>query len=403
MVFDQSFVGNEIYRKKRGSGRFRKKEDFDLAGFKDICNLYINAINIKKIKNFLFKQKNTKLKWLVKNKLTKIRFCSIPTKNVVLDLIKYKLKISNLDLVRENNVIKEYCVIDFLDRDFECLKLPSLFHNLKNIFPLKDNLNISVAFRYGRTLRSLVCNYNYYSKNLLKISDQDCICFSDNFIDFVNDDLGHVITGNLNFVVDLEVRDILKKGSKFRCRRHINFKHILFSLGKNLDVFIVKMARKFNCPIEAFNEWKVKLLQGIKFNYSNNYSTNNREGVFLKKSILNGLKSLKDKWIVTVIDKASNNFGFMCKSFFKQLLLNEYNGNSTYNKFNSNKKELDNRILAFSKLHKFKINRMNFPYLFPTIKFHKNPIKFRFVTCSTNWYNSISSKKFFKSSKNCFG
>ena len=58
--------------------------------------------------------------------------------------------------------------------------------------------------------------------------------------------------------------------------------------------------------------------------------------------------------------------------------------------------ELDKRVLAINKRLKIKIDCMKYPYLFLTIKFHKNPIGFRFVTCSTNCYNKKMSKKFFE-------
>ena len=46
-------------------------------------------------------------------------------------------------------------------------------------------------------------------------------------------------------------------------------------------------------------------------------------------------------------------------------------------------------ILAFDKKNlKLSRNGFNFPYLFITVKFHKNPVKFHFVTCGTNSYKA---------------
>ena len=76
--------------------------------------------------------------------------------------------------------------------------------------------------------------------------------------------------------------------------------------------------------------------------------------------------------------------------------MNEYLGNSTQIKITYPYSEIKNRLNAFSKKLKFHISSLNFPYLFITTKFHKNPVKFRFITCNTNSYSFHSGKKNFK-------
>ena len=50
----------------------------------------------------------------------------------------------------------------------------------------------------------------------------------------------------------------------------------------------------------------------------------------------------------------------------------------------------------FAKKLKLHIYNLTFPYLFIMTKFHKNPIKFRFVTCATNSYSFYADKKKFQ-------
>ena len=49
-------------------------------------------------------------------------------------------------------------------------------------------------------------------------------------------------------------------------------------------------------------------------------------------SLSNSIKDLKNKLIFSTVDKASNNFCITCKLFYKEFLINEQLGNSTYTK-----------------------------------------------------------------------
>ena len=75
--------------------------------------------------------------------------------------------------------------------------------------------------------------------------------------------------------------------------------------------------------------------------------------------------------------------------------MGEYLGNSTYIKITYPYSEIKNRLNAFSKKLKFHISSLTFPYLFITTKFHKNPVKFRFITCTTNNYSCHIDKIIF--------
>ncbi|XP_071042668.1 uncharacterized protein, partial [Parasteatoda tepidariorum] len=169
----------------------------------------------------------------------------------------------------------------------------------------------------------------------------------------------------------------------------------ILSIKKDLDFFIAKISRKYHWPVEGFSEWKAKIIERVKFNLFNTSFSSFPKGTFIDYDLSRKIKNLKDKFIVTVVDKASNNFCIMCKYFFKKLIIGEYNANNTYLKLKEDKKVIEKRIIAFSKKLKFKLNRITFPYLFPIVKFHKNPIKFRFIACGTNSYNSDISKRFF--------
>ena len=83
------------------------------------------------------------------------------------------------------------------------------------------------------------------------------------------------------------------------------------------------------------------------------------------------------------------------KTFYRQILLIEYVSNNTYCVLGEGMDAIIKDISNKGKYLKIDFSNFNFPYLFATIKFHKNPIKFRFVTCNTNCYNKQACKIFF--------
>ena len=91
-------------------------------------------------------------------------------------------------------------------------------------FPFKD-LNIAkcdklldvykpaCSFRYINTIKSMVLNYNKVIKYNETPGNMKCDCASNNFIHPMHK---HVITGDMNFVKNPDLRKLLNKGLNFR-------------------------------------------------------------------------------------------------------------------------------------------------------------------------------------------
>jgi hypothetical protein len=90
--------------------------------------------------------------------------------------------------------------------------------------------------------------------------------------------------------------------------------------------------------------------------------------------------------VITTVDKASNNFAFTCKKLYASIMYNEIINSSTYNQTFL----MENSILTHSRklISKYKLNspieNLKFPFIFAIPKFHKNPVKFRYITSSVN-------------------
>ena len=73
--------------------------------------------------------------------------------------------------------------------------------------------------------------------------------------------------------------------------------------------------------------------------------------------------------------------------------MKEYLENSSYTKVTHPYSEIKNSLNAFVK--KIHIPSFTVPYLFITTKFHKIPVKLRFVICATNSYSCHAGKILF--------
>ena len=388
----------KVNRGCRGSKKNSKKETKDMVEYMQSLNFKnLDLEKIQKIRNKILGCKNISLRWFIKYKLNSFLFNNEQTKDLIIDLIKYKLNTSNLDDLQNKEIKnKEFLIIKFKNKLFDKIGFNGILKECENTFPLKNKIINKIAFAYEKPLKNIICNYNYYSQNLNEIGDEECYCKVEKHKKFVDEYHGHIVTGNLNIIEDTTLKQYMKFGSKFRMESHINVGATIRSFSKELDLYILKCAYKYTWPIESFREWKHKILKTIRGRLkiilrSKKHTRKINSFQLLKDNI----QKLKRNFIITTVDKANNNFAIICKVFYKKLLKDEYTNNDTYDQVQ--KKELDIKRNILSKLQKLKVNIYNikFPYLFVTVKFHKTPTKFRFVTCNTKGYNKKISCIFF--------
>ena len=98
----------------------------------------------------------------------------------------------------------------------------------------------------------------------------------------------------------------------------------------------------------------------------------------------NKIKQIQSKYIIMPVDKAGNNFGFICKKFYAQILLAEINSSDTFEISNNTYNNVKSLYVNFLKCFDMSPTSFNIPFVYCTPKFHKNPVKFRFITSSVN-------------------
>ena len=255
---------------------------------------------------------------------------------------------------------------------------------------LKDKFSIKIVFKYGKTIGGKILNYNEVLRDSGISSHDDilrmsCDCGSSPFRNSVFE---HVITGDLAIIQDTKLRELCSFGAKFRENPFLDIDKIYKDTLKNFDYLKGKIAHKFDIPLACFKKWKHTfsevLLKKLKV-CSRQFSY--RIPVLSDHSCMQELRKLKDRYVITVVDKAANNFAFTCKKFYFLKLASELGmdnptpGNDTYFHEINSETQIVEKIKA--DLMKFrivpKVSEAKLALLYQTPKFHKNPPKMRYI------------------------
>ena len=125
--------------------------------------------------------------------------------------------------------------------------------NLKKLITSKESIErfamtkvnleqTGVTFKYSKPIHNVVTNYN---KTVIN-PDWNLECVCDLHQEFIDKHHGHVLTGNLDIIIDVSTQKILSKGLNYRLKQPINKKKSLTAYQNSLDVFLQKLSRRKN-------------------------------------------------------------------------------------------------------------------------------------------------------------
>ena len=190
----------------------------------------------------------------------------------------------------------------------------------------------------------------------------------------------HIVTGDLNVIGNIELRNLLKKGLNYRDQVPPNKYKTCRAVKDALEAYIKKKSSKASKPEVMFQEWKNAILDEArqKLDSCPAYAYN---AVLTKPQVKEELYRLKDQFVFVPIDKASNNVAVVCKKFYVEVLHGEINSH-TYQQSSESVDDIIERHGVFLQQHRIKLHTDNrcLPYLYATTKMHKNSIKFRFIS-----------------------
>ena len=292
-------------------------------------------------------------------------------------------------------------IVPYLNKLMDEINLGGMLHSkkLRNTLPikLKYTNSIVVSYKFSKTIGQSLFNYNKVLREFSNGCSNTLVCDckqNPDLAPFIYKPHGHVHTGNLDIIEHPELRKIMQKGARFREIPNISHRNYIFQLCKSIDKFVIKWSKKEKVPISTFDDWSKLLKMFIKSKFkSKGFADTEYISILNTNNVKDYIYEMHKKFVISPIDKASNNFAIICKKFYLDVIQGELGisekikGNSVYKPVNQN---IDNIIEKHvdSIKNDFNINikevDKNIPLLYWVSKQHKNPYKFRFIAGATN-------------------
>ena len=257
---------------------------------------------------------------------------------------------------------------------------------------------LKIYYRYDLPLGRKICNYNIFLKNLdlsqiRSILDSSCSCCTSSFLYQPHN---HVISGDLRIVDNNILRELMSYGAKYREPVYLSAAALFKTLSENIEEFVKIKSKKYRLQGINFEEWKNNVKRVIKnkiefFAETKPHLFETSTSVLKDYGVRSCLDTLKSKYIICTVDKAANNYVFICKKFYVITLLKELGmdletlecrGNITYQPVNETEDDIINSHCQIMTTE-FNITVSNdnrcIPKIFWNPKLHKTPYKARFI------------------------
>jgi hypothetical protein len=262
-----------------------------------------------------------------------------------------------------------------------------------------------VAWKYVKTYGQEFFSYGALGRSVRasqvnKIIHSGCTC--SRFPSFVDSHHGHVIFANLNILARPSLIELFSRGIKFR-NGFLSLLSIEKTIDKGLKKFVNKQEELLGVQ-GILSEWKAKVLSFVQKRTRASFvvQTSSDSSLSVPLGDLDHLKILQRPFVITYMDKCCNNFVFVCKKFYVSFVFSELNSPvGAYVVSDLAQSYILSFHLSFNKAHNFKGVKCAppFPFLCAVWKFHKNPIKPRFICVTSFSFLSDVSKwlcSFFK-------
>lgn len=299
-----------------------------------------------------------------------------------------------LTVMQQNNQIVK---IKFIHPVYDAINIPSILNAtwLKRTMPTvtaKDK-KCKVVFSYEKPFSAKVLNHSKVLSGLRSIDDVkqalslDCHCQTS---EFRYHPAGHIVTGNLNIVNDHQLREVLKKGTKYRLPVRRRYEEIVSSFKADMDACIQKLSGKYKKDTTAFRNY----YNGVLGRFQEILRTKLHGYKCYKSNVFNkALVEMQKNFVICPADKAAGNYVFVCKRYYIQTICNELGidrlgnltGNETYTPWLVSAPSLAKKhhdLETSMCLVPSETNRL--PKMYGLPKLHKEPYKFRFIAAATN-------------------
>jgi hypothetical protein len=267
---------------------------------------------------------------------------------------------------------------------------------LFNPIPHNMQRKIRVVYSYDPPISQRIFNYSKTLKAINSVEalsqamKETCNC---NQSPFRYAPAGHIITGDLDIVENEELKNILKKGTKYRTQTTTDWEQLKTDFHESLNQFVSRLQRRTKIHFLAFHFYRsaiIRLFHSRLLACEEN--SDDKDNSIQMNRLGMQLRLLQNKYVIAPADKASGNYIFICKSYYISVICKELGitlnngrvtilGNEVYQPSNRDMDTILNRHIALTKAFGLQINDDNkvLPNLFAIPKLHKSPYKFRFI------------------------
>ena len=286
---------------------------------------------------------------------------------------------------------KHICTVNFDNKGVETIKLPKILNDPEVVSKLpgdmqdKENIPV-VTYRLGGTIRNKILNYKdavnsiYTDEEIsFPLNTDPCECEQSAFC---NSDHKHIITGDLRIVENSKLRKLLTKGPNYRQPKSINLNKAKKEIITALNQCIENLAIKTKNNVASFQTWKETIINKLETRLVYLQTTLKPQWTMPTLSdpeVKSYLEDMHRRFVIVPIDKAANNFAFICKKFYVSRILAELHvngGSNTYKLSSLGQEELINNNIKFCK--KFDLNvtekEKALPIMYWLPKIHKHPV-----------------------------
>jgi len=230
---------------------------------------------------------------------------------------------------------------------------------------------------------TLLCNFSTTAKSLspihaiMPVADS-CPCRTillPNCTDLVD---GHVMSTNYDYIRNDELRRQFYYGSVFK--DNINSTSILESISLGINEYISKVSKPptiLTAQVsDNLEEWKQTILQSCEENlnrYRHKFKSNSQRGA----DAISHLKTLREHFTITKVDKLTHNLAFTCKQYYLHKLYSELFSDA-YSPATNTFDEIIHRHQSFNAKYNYRYVP-TLPYLYAIPKLHKSPPKLRYI------------------------
>jgi hypothetical protein len=185
-----------------------------------------------------------------------------------------------------------------------------------------------VAWKYVKTSGQEFFSYGALGRSVRasqvnKIILSGCACFC--LPSFVDSHHGHVISAKLHILSRPSLIELFSRGTKFRSG-FLSMLSVEEAIEKGLKKFVNKQEELLGVQ-GILSEWKAKVLLFVQKRTHASFvaQTSSDSSLSVPLGDLDHLKILQRSFVVTYMDKCSNNFVFVCKKFYVSSVFSELN------------------------------------------------------------------------------